>query len=319
VIEQSNILKVFENNEEKSAFWSIDFSSNGQFLVTSGEILGHGDSGIFIWDLKTLEVIKSIEDNPFVVRFSPDDRYLAWKSDKNISLLELETGNKIALEGHQDEIRTFVFSPDSKFLASGGRDCQLRIWDIKSSEIMHVLEGADRTASSSHGTGIYCAAFTPNGELIATGGADNALRFWEVKSGREQFVLKTAPTLGKPEAVYSVAFNPNEHILAIGTEQSEIQIWDWKTRTKRLDLYKNPIGRTDPKLLFSPNGSLLVGRVNPGVLLLWGIGDLINGQEGYKLKISDEDEIWDIAFSPSGNLLASAHGKNARLWNIHIV
>jgi hypothetical protein len=73
-----------------------------------------------------------------LLTFSPDGRMLATAvperdgpADLAVTLWEVVSGHEIGrLAGHRNAIRTLIFSPDGKTLASGGDDLTCLIWDV---------------------------------------------------------------------------------------------------------------------------------------------------------------------------------------------
>ena len=55
----------------------------------------------------------------------------AISDDRDIKLWETETGRLVeSLRGHLAPIRVMAFSPDSRFLASGGTDNVIKLWAV---------------------------------------------------------------------------------------------------------------------------------------------------------------------------------------------
>jgi WD40 repeat protein len=62
-------------------------------------------------------------------------------------------------------------SPDDRYLASGGYDRIIRLWNISTGQLIRVLEG--------HSKEVTCLAWSRDGEYLVSGGRDSAARVWE--------------------------------------------------------------------------------------------------------------------------------------------
>src|SRR5262249_34517651 len=103
--------------------------------------------------------------------------------------------------GHTRSVNAVVFSPDNRWLASGGKDNVITIWDLATGNLLRTLYG--------HASDVDALAVSPDGQLLASGsgdigdkrdltaftkggvvgGADNTVRIWSVQSGHQLRVL----------------------------------------------------------------------------------------------------------------------------------
>jgi len=103
----------------------------------------------------------------------PDPRYQ--QAHTPIDSHELPTEVHSVLE-HPDTILPIAFSPNSKWLVSGCNDLMIRLWSLKTGEVLQVYEG--------HEEPIQSLAFSPNQKWLASGSEDNTVKLWHLKSGR---------------------------------------------------------------------------------------------------------------------------------------
>lgn len=125
-----------------SAVSVLAFTSDGNTMVS-----GSYDRSIKVWDLSRnrLELRYNLTGHAGRIRaiaINPDGTTLASASRDGVRLWDLRTGELIAfLREHQDWVHSVAFSRDGRFLASGGFDRTIRIWQTASGDLEPLLEG----------------------------------------------------------------------------------------------------------------------------------------------------------------------------------
>jgi len=116
------------------------------------------------------------------------------------------------LKGHTAPLRSAVFSPDGRIIASGSDDKTIKIWEAAAGKELATLKG--------HTGDIFSVVFSPDGRTLASGSWDTTIKLWDLTTGKE---LASIP--GQKECWFSVAFSPDGKTLASGINQ-KIMLWD---------------------------------------------------------------------------------------------
>ena len=106
------------------------------------------------------------------------------------------------LDGHEGNLDTAAFSPDSSLLVTTSDNSTARIWDAKTGAARAVLKD------------VSSAAFSPDGARILTVSGDKTAFVWDVPSGRRLFSLGDN---GRPVA-FAVFSSDGTRILTISPE-----------------------------------------------------------------------------------------------------
>src|SRR5262249_34455469 len=94
-----------------------------------------------------------------------------------------------------------AYSPDGKYLATGGKDHTVVIRDTAQRRIQHTLTGHTKALTS--------IAFSQDGKYIAAAGQDGSVRIWNARTGKRWQTIT-----GHIGVVWSVAFAPDQPLLA---------------------------------------------------------------------------------------------------------
>jgi WD40 repeat protein len=79
------------------------------------------------------------------------------------------------LEGHDRNVNSVVFSPDSSRVASGSADSTIKIWDAHTGACLQTLEG--------HGNWVNSVVFSHDSNRVASGSRDKTIKIWDARTG----------------------------------------------------------------------------------------------------------------------------------------
>ncbi len=109
-----------------------------------------------------------------------------------------------------------AFSPDGRWLATGGEENTVKIWDVQTGRELRPLRG--------HTNDIYAVTISPDGRWIASGGEDSTVKVWDSRTG--QLVRSFR---GHRGIVTSLAFGlspDGRRFLVSGSRDHTVKVWD---------------------------------------------------------------------------------------------
>lgn len=215
----SNKLKVspLRNFEQNSIICSLNFDADGRFLVAGCENYARvfdvdNDATIAIFRVNKSEP----QDRSFVraVCFICKDRVaLAVKGAIYVWNIDRKVLEK-KLDGHDSEIESLAVSGNGDWLASGGDDCIVRVWDTCSWAIVHTL------TFDVGGDSVFSVAFSPDAGLLAVGMTDGVIYIWNTVTASFVDQLEEHNC-----GVTSLAFSPSAKELVSGSTDTSLRIW----------------------------------------------------------------------------------------------
>jgi len=161
----------------------VVFSRDGEFLASTSS-----DGIVKLWD---------------------DAKWLDKKrlDEKKVARLVLHT--RVAGPG-----LSVAFSPDGRWLATGGEENTVKIWDAHGGAELRTLRG--------HTGDIYAVAISPDGRWVASGGEDSTVKVWDAHND-----YRLARTFrGHTGIVSSLSISPDSRRLVSGSRDATVKVWD---------------------------------------------------------------------------------------------
>ena len=194
-------------------------------------------------------------------------------------------------------VTTTVIAPDGTWLAAGGVDGTVRIWDVTSER--------PRAAFNGNAGPVMAMAVAPDGSWLAIAFSDGLVRIWDVAAEKEQAILS-----GHGDWVTAVAVAPDSSWLATASNDGTVLIWDVAAGRSRAKLTEHAI-RVDA-IAALPGGSLATGGLDSQIRI-W---DAATGKQRLALT-GHSAAVAGIAAAPDGSWLATAGGDaEIRIWDL---
>jgi len=110
-----------------------------------------------------------------------------WLRLVRVGLWEVATGKALGhFAGHSGRVASVAFSPDGKYIVSGGWDNTAKLWNAVPDE---KKPGAEIRTFRGHSDRILSAKISPDGKYLITGSADATTKIWDIASGKELATL----------------------------------------------------------------------------------------------------------------------------------
>lgn len=308
------------------AVLSVDYSPNGKHLAGAGF-----DKQLVIWDAETGKELQSLQrldrmnEDSASVAYSPDGKLLAATGQffkqgspySTIRIWDTQTGKDLVdLRGHNGDVYSVAFSPDSKRLVTGGSDRVVKIWDVETGQELSAIKG--------HTDIVFSAAFSADGARIVSGSYDGKVKIWDAKVEQEALTMTN---------VGSRRFSPDGKRFVYRTsakdagEGVEFRICDAKTMEELVVIKDNTPGA--PRyggLTFSPDSKRIKFEIfrnrtdearNIYDDVRFKICDAQTGKEQYTIQSCP---IWigsgTFKFSPDGKrFVCKSPDRKTKMWD----
>lgn len=314
---------------------TLAFSPDGKTLAMGGR---NGD--IELWDITNRKLVKQLAaqwnpppDFPFQpgrptlgsvisLFFSPDGKeiiasiYTMFADERIINVWDVASGKSITnsvLENTSPY--DLLLSPDGRTLAISEWG-HIGFWDMQTNQFVGKIpvegfEGIPVGLNTEPVVGDI--AFSPDGKTLAAITSVNTISFWDVTTLQSIGQPMMVGELYVENGVGKIAYTKDGKNLLAAYPDGTLLSWNLESRQSS-ELW-HPFQTKDSWVLFSysagfsPDGS--VAAVSDGNMTY-----LLDTQTGREVNEPLRGDLWGIAFSPNGRMLASNGNNGVIVWNL---
>ncbi len=243
------------------------------------------------------------------------------------------------LQRLEGPVKVVAFSPDGRWLVTGGDDPAVLLWDVTS-------PSTAPTSLAGHEGWIVAAAFSPDGRQVATADDSGLVLVRNIGTPGEQLRITTHnvpvqdlafspdgawlataaaddaawlhavddPTVDSARLshrgfVYDVEFSPNGEFLATGSGDGTAVLWEVDELANRIPLHE---GSSDVvAVVFEPTGERVVVGTDAGIVRVVDV----SGNE--VLEVDTRAPLASLAVSADGGVAATGgHDGIVRVWDL---
>uniref|UniRef100_A0A183DQ24 WD_REPEATS_REGION domain-containing protein n=1 Tax=Gongylonema pulchrum TaxID=637853 RepID=A0A183DQ24_9BILA len=187
-------------------------------------------------------------------------------------------------QSHSQSIMAVAYSPDGSQIATGAEDGKLKIWSCRTSFCVVTF--------TEHSSGVSSVCWTSDGKAVLSSSLDGTVRAHDLVRYRN---FRTLVCPDKTQLGSLAVDSSAELVIASSIENFNIYVWSLEN-AKLLDILS---GHTAPVAAISVQGNSLASASWDKTLRIWNVVEASTAET-----IDLLDEALDVAYSPSGELLA---------------
>jgi len=212
------------------------------------------------------------------------------------------------LGSHGFRVLALDFSPDGKFLATGGgeptRSGELKLWEVGKGLLARSLE-------SLHSDTVFAVRFSPDGTKLASAAADKFLKVTSVNDGK---LLRSFE--GHTHHVMAVDWKSDGKQLVSGGADSVIKVWDFDSGEQIRTL--QAVGKQITSVRWNAGKPEVVGASGDAQVRIWnpdngGVARTFSGPGDYVYCVAVSADGTRIAAGGADSVLFVWNGQNGQV------
>ncbi|XP_063976982.1 fizzy-related protein homolog isoform X1 [Diachasmimorpha longicaudata] len=267
----SQVTRLCDLSGDGNSVTSVAWNERGN-LVAVGTHVGY----IQVWDVAVNKQVAKLQGHSARVGA------LAWNGevlssgsrDRLILQRDVRTPCIVGerrLGAHRQEVCGLKWSPDNQYLASGGNDNRLYVWNLHSLSPVQTY--------TEHLAAVKAIAWSPHHHgLLASGGgtADRCIRFWNTLTGQPMQCVDT----GSQVCNLAWSKHSSELVSTHGYSQNQILVWKYPSLTQVAKLTGHSYRVL--YLAMSPDGEAIVTGAGDETLRFWNVFSKARSQKENK-------------------------------------
>jgi len=265
------IQKLMTTSEPDDFVTSISWIEDGSYLG-----IGTNHNEVLIYDVEKQKKVRTMDGHTGRVSSLSWNAHILSSGSRDTNVINhdvrIQQHLVSTLRGHEQEVCGLKWSLDGNYLASGGNDNILNVWDgqkISSSSV------EPRHTFNQHIAAVKAIAWCPwqNGLLASGGGtADKQIKFWNVYSGQ---CLQSVDTGSQVCSIVWSKFD-KELVSSHGFTKNQLTVWRYPSMVKIAEL----TGHTSRVLHMaqSPDGTTICSAAGDETLRFWKVFDPPNNK-----------------------------------------
>lgn len=229
---KSNHLLIGQNNagihkidiSEKKEVKSIELGEHQIFALKVNDDriwvgLSSGEIVILSSNLEVLHREKYASERARSIDFNHGEAAVSF-SDNTIKIIDIKTFEVLReLKGHKNSVFIGKYHPSGKYLLSGGRDAQLKVWDTSVSYVL-------RESIAAHLYSINDVTFRTDGKYFVSGSMDKSIKLWDALSFKLKKVIDKHRHAGHGNSVNKLIWMNYRDLLVTCSDDRTISIWE---------------------------------------------------------------------------------------------
>jgi WD40 repeat protein len=302
---QGVTLYIFRGHSE--GVHTVAWSPNGLRIASAGE-----DCSVQVWNSLSGDNAFTYHNHASAVTgvaWSLDGQRIASASeDQTVQVWDAATGPQwfralalragfkyIVYDSHMGAIQTVAWSRDGRYIASGGSDNRVNVWDAITRDTITIYHG--------HSDEVEAAAWLPSSQHVVSASIDHTVHIWNINTNDKIFAFRRSSSV-----MHAVTCSPDGKYIALGSSDRTVQIWDIAANREVLT-YRGHSGSVYT-VAWSPDGRYIASAGGDQTVQVWD--SKYRKQKGssqkqrvFTYRVHD-GSVWTVAWSPDGQRIASA-------------